>query len=217
MHGFDFEIILASLPFLMEGMKVSVSLTIFGVLFGLPLGILLAVARMTLPAPFPQLVFSYVNLCRSVPLLLVVFWFYFMVPILIGRPVGGYYSVQVAIILFEAAIFSEIVRAGIQSVGKGQLAAAYATGLSTWQAYWHIVLPQSLRRMVPILITQTIILFQDTSLVYVVGVRDFLTTATIVAERESRMVELYLFVALVYFVICKVGSSAVERLGAKAA
>lgn len=217
MQGFEFEIIVASLPFLWEGMKVTLTLTLLGVVVGLPLGILLAVARMTLPAPFPQIVFSYVNLCRSVPLLLVVFWFYFMVPMLIGRPVGGYYSVQVAIILFEAAIFSEIVRAGIQSVGKGQLAAAYASGLNTRQAYWHIVLPQSLRRMVPILITQTIILFQDTSLVYVVGVRDFLTTATIVAERESRLVELYIFVALVYFLICVAGSRVVERLGAKAA
>ncbi|NGM86985.1 amino acid ABC transporter permease [Parapusillimonas sp. SGNA-6] len=216
MQGFDLEVIVASLPFLMEGMKVTILLTVLGVMVGLPLGVLLAVARMTLPAPVPQIVFSYVNLCRSVPLLLVVFWFYFMVPMLIGRPVGGYYSVQIAIILFEAAIFSEIVRAGIQSVGKGQLQAAHASGLSTWQAYRHVILPQSLRRMVPILITQTIILFQDTSLVYVVGVRDFLTTATIVAERESRVVELYVFVAVVYFLICVAGSRVVERLGNKA-
>lgn len=215
MQGFDFEIIAAALPFLLEGMKVTVLLTVVGVGAGLPLGVLLAVARMTLPAPIPQLVFSYVNLCRSVPLLLVVFWFYFMVPVLIGRPVGGYYSVQVAIVLFEAAIFSEIVRAGIESVGKGQLAAAYASGLNIRQAYWHIVLPQSMRRMVPILITQTIILFQDTSLVYIVGVRDFLTAASIVAERESRMVEMYVFVALVYFLICVAGSRLVERMGAK--
>lgn len=215
MQWFDFNIILDSLPFLMEGMKVTTLLTLLGVGIGLPLGIVLAFVRMTLPSPFPQIVFSYVNLCRSVPLLLVVFWFYFMVPALIGRPVGGYYSVQIAIILFEAAIFSEIVRAGIQSVGKGQLEAAYSSGLTTIQAYRHIILPQSLRRMIPILLTQTIILFQDTSLVYIVGVRDFLTTATIVAERESRMVELYIFVALVYFVICITGSRLVERLEAK--
>jgi glutamate/aspartate transport system permease protein len=212
MNEFDFGVILRSLPFLWMGMQLTLLLTALATAGGIVLGTLLAMARLWAPPPFPQLAAGYVNLLRSIPLILVVFWFYFLVPLVVGQAVGAFPSALIAFTMFEAAYYSEIMRAGIQSVPRGQLAAAQATGLTHLKAMRYVVLPQAFRAMVPILLTQSIILFQDTSLVYVVGLHDFLTAATVVAGRDNRVVELYSFVAVVYLVLCVGASLGVRRL-----
>jgi glutamate/aspartate transport system permease protein len=209
---FDFEIIVKSIPFLMEGMGLTLVLTFVAILGGLALGTVLALCRL---APIKVLSFaaaSYVNFFRSMPLILVIFWFYFLVPLLVGRPVGGFYSVLVAFIMFEAAYYCEIMRAGIQSVRTGQVYAGQALGLTYKQNMRYVVLPQAFRAMMPILLTQAIVLFQDTSLVYVVGLRDFLVAADIVANRDNRLIEMYMTVALVYFILCLLGTLGIRML-----
>lgn len=212
MGDFDFGVILNNLPFLWQGLQLSLWLTFLAVLGGIALGTLLALARLSGIKPLAFLAAAYVNLIRSVPLILVIFWFYFLVPLALGRPIGGFYSALIAFVMFEAAYYSEIMRAGIQSVRTGQAHAGQATGLSYWQIQRYIVLPQAFRNMIPILVTQGIILFQDTSLVFVVSLRDLMTASSIVARTEGRLVEMYLFAALVYFVICFAGSLFVRRL-----
>jgi glutamate/aspartate transport system permease protein len=162
--------------------------------------------------PISILAGRYVDAFRSTPLILVIFWFYFAVPIVIGRPIGGLYSVLIAFTLFEAAYYCEIIRAGISSVRRAQIHAGLAIGLTQWQTMSSVVLPQAFRNMVPVLLTQAIVLFQDTSLVYVVGLKDFLTAADLCAVRDNRVVEMYLTTAVVYFVLCVLGSLWVRRL-----
>jgi glutamate/aspartate transport system permease protein len=215
MGDFDFGVIVDSLPFLWEGLQLSLFLTFLAILGGIALGTLLALARLSGITPLALAAAAYVNLIRSVPLILVIFWFYFLVPLAVGQPIGGFYSALIAFVMFEAAYYSEIMRAGIQSVKKGQVHAGQATGLGYWQIQRFIVLPQAFRNMIPILVTQGIILFQDTSLVFVVSLRDLMTASSIVARTEGRLVEMYLFAALVYFVICFAGSLFVRRLQAR--
>lgn len=212
MGDFDFGVIVSNLPFLWQGLQLSLWLTFLAVLGGIGLGTLLALARLSGIKVLALVAAVYVNLIRSVPLILVIFWFYFLVPLAIGRPIGGFYSALIAFVMFEAAYYSEIMRAGIQSVKMGQVHAGKATGLGYWQIQRYIVLPQAFRNMIPILVTQGIILFQDTSLVFVVSLRDLMTASSIVARTEGRLVEMYLFAALVYFVICFSGSLFVRRL-----
>jgi glutamate/aspartate transport system permease protein len=212
MSEFDFGVIVRALPFLWAGMQLTLLLTALATMGGIVLGTMLALARLWAPPPFPQLAAGYVNLLRSMPLILVVFWFYFLVPLVVGQAVGAFPSALIAFTMFEAAYYSEIMRAGIQGVPRGQLAAAQATGLTYLEAMRYVVLPQAFRAMIPILLTQSIILFQDTSLVYVVGLHDFLTAATVVAGRDNRVVELYSFVAVVYLVLCVAASLGVRRL-----
>lgn len=203
-----------------EGMKVTLSLTIFATIGGLILGVLLAVARTSSIPPLVRAATLYVNLMRSLPLLLVVFWFYFLVPYLAGWltgssrpvPVGGYVSALITFTLFEAAYFSEIIRAGIGSLSKGQAAAAAALGLTNRQSLMYVILPQAIRNMLPVILTQTIILFQDTSLVYVVSLTDFLGAASKIAQRDGSLVEMYIFAAMVYFAISFTASRFVKRL-----
>lgn len=217
MTGFDFGVIVKSLPFLWEGLQLSLLLTGLAIVGGIILGTLLALARLSGFAPLSLLAAGYVNLIRSIPLILVIFWFYFLVPLAVGRPIGGFYSALIAFVMFEAAYYSEIMRAGIQSVRRGQVYAGQATGLNYWQIQRYVVLPQAFRNMIPILVTQGIILFQDTSLVFVVSLRDFMTASSIVARTEGRLVEMYVFAALVYFVICFAGSLYVRRLKSRMA
>lgn len=212
MSDFDFAVILNNLPFLWQGLQLSLLLTGLAILGGIFFGTILALMRLSGILPLSLFAATYVNLIRSVPLILVIFWFYFLVPLLLGRPIGSFYSALIAFTLFEAAYFSEIIRAGIQSVRKGQAHAGQATGLNYWQIQRHIVLPQAFRNMIPILVTQGIILFQDTSLVFVVSLRDFMTVSSIVARTEGRLVEMYIFAAFVYFVICFAGSLFVRHL-----
>ena len=217
--NFDYDVIIRSLPYLFyDGMTFTLALTAFATLGGIIFGTLLAMMRLSGFVPISVL--AAVNLMRSVPLLLVIFWFYFLVPYIgqwitgASRPVqvGAFVSSFVTFTLFEAAYFAEIMRAGIQSVPRGQVAAAQALGLTYLQTMGYIVLPQAFRNMVPVLLTQTIILFQDTSLVYVLSITDFLGAASKVAQRDGRLVEMYLFAALVYFVISFVASLLVRRL-----
>jgi glutamate/aspartate transport system permease protein len=212
---FDFAILWANASFLWNGMLLTIELTALAVTGGLLFGVILAVLRLSRIRPLAWLVEGYVNFLRSMPLILVIFWFYTLVPKFIGRPVSGFYSVLIAFVMFEAAYYSEIVRAGISSVRRDQIAAAMALGLTNLQAMRYVILPQAVRNMVPVLLTQSIVMLQDTSLVYVVGLRDFLTSADIVASRDNRPTELYMFVALVFLVVCFSASRLVNRLRRK--
>jgi len=208
--GFDFDVIQRSAGYLFrEGMTFTLTLTALAMAGGIILGTLLAMARLSSHKWLNAPAAAYVNLMRSVPLLLVIFWFYFLMPYvgawIIGATepikVGAFWSSVITFTLFEAAYYAEIMRAGIQSVARGQVAAGQALGLNYWQNMGHIVLPQAFRNMLPVLLTQTIILFQDTSLVTVLSITDFFGAAVKVAQRDGRLVEMYLFVAAVYFII----------------
>ena len=212
MFELDFSVIPANSSLLWEGIKMTFLLTGLAIVGGIILGTFLALLRIAKIPVLSQFSAAYVNFFRSLPLILVIFWLFFLVPLIVGRPVGAFSSVLVAFILFEAAYYSEIIRAGINSVRLGQLAAARAMGITYIQSMRYVILPQAFRAMTPILLTQAIILFQDTSLVYVVGLRDFLVSAEIVANRDQRLVEMFLFVALVYFVFCFAASLGVKYL-----
>jgi len=222
---FDFDVIERALPYLWQGMMFSLGLTLLAMVGGIVLGTLLALMRLSSYKVLRVPAGTYVNLLRSTPLILVIFWFYFLVPIAVkhitgdsyAQGIGPFHSALIAFTLFEAAYYCEIIRAGIQSVPAGQVQAAQALGLNYWQATLQVVLPQAFRNMVPILLTQGIILFQDTSLVYVVGLTDFMGAASKVAQRDGRLVEMYLFAAIVYFAISSVASFGVRRLQARIA
>ncbi|MGB9699636.1 MAG: amino acid ABC transporter permease [Thermodesulfobacteriota bacterium] len=199
---FDYKVIVDNLPFLMRGLITTFQLALIGISGGLALGILVGMARLS-SRPYiyyPATIF--VNFLRSIPLILVIFWFYFLVPIIAGRPLGDFLSASIAFIVFEASYFAEIIRAGIQSIPKGQMQAALSTGLDYKQTMRYIIIPQALRNMIPSLLTQSVIIFQDTSLAYVIGLKEFLRSASIVDAREVRSLELYTFVGIVYFIFC---------------
>jgi glutamate/aspartate transport system permease protein len=219
--GFDFDVIQRSWAYLFrEGMTFTVTLTLLAMTGGIIFGTLLAMLRLSAFKPLSWIAGAYVNLMRSVPLVLVIFWFFFLVPYIgawaIGArepvKVGAWMSSVITFTMFEAAYYAEIMRAGIQSVARGQVWAGYALGLNYWQTMGKVVLPQAFRNMLPVLLTQTIILFQDTSLVYVISATDFLGAASKVANRDYRLVEMYTFVAVVYFVISYGLSTLVKRL-----
>lgn len=212
MGQFDYQVIIDSLPFLANGLQLSFLLTGLAIVFGLAWGTILAIMRVWGPRPVKWAAAVYVNAFRSVPLILVIFWFYFLVPLATGRSVGQFYSALIAFSLFEAAYYAEIMRAGFNSVAAGQFHAGQAIGLTYRQNMQYVILPQAFRNMIPVLVTQAIILFQDTSLVYVVALRDFMTSASVVAGREGRLIEMYTFAAVVYFVICFSGSLLVKHL-----
>lgn len=220
--GFDFDIIIKSIPFLAKGMGLTLLLTVLGICGGLFFGTLLALMRLSdVAVPIPYLrrwlnlsffAATYVNFFRSMPLILIIFWFFFLVPLILGAQIGAFESVVIAFVMFEAAYYSEIMRAGIQSVKLGQVNAGQALGLTYSQNMRYVVLPQAFRNMIPILISQAIVLFQDTALVYVVGLSDFLYSADIVANSENRIIEMYVTVAIVYFVICTFAQLQVRNL-----
>ena len=221
--GFDFDVIQRALPYMGQGMLFTLSLTLLAMIGGIVIGTLLALMRLSSVTVINAPAGGFVNLLRSTPLILVIFWFYFLVPLAVkkitGDPyaagLGPFHSALIAFTMFEAAYYCEIIRAGIQSVPRGQVYAAYALGLTYPQAMMRVVLPQAFRNMIPILLTQGIILFQDTSLVYVVGLTDFMGAASKVAQRDGRLVEMYLFAALVYFLLCFAASHFVKWLQAR--
>ena len=220
--GFDYHIVFHSIPFLAKGMGLTLVLTFLGIAGGLVFGTMLALMRLSnvaVPVPYLRkwlslsfLAGSYVNFFRSMPLILVIFWFYFLIPLVVGEQVGAFQSVLTAFIMFEAAYYCEIMRAGIQSVRVGQAHAGQALGLTYQQNMRYVVLPQAFRNMIPILISQAIVLFQDTALVYVVGLSDFLYSAEIVAMSENRLMEMYITVAIVYFALCSWAQFMVRNL-----
>jgi len=220
-EGYDFDVIQRSLGYLFkEGMVFTLTLTALSMTGGIVFGTLLAMMRLSAFKPLSALAGGYVNLMRSLPLVLVIFWFFFLVPYLYGavrgegKPIaiGAWMSALITFTMFEAAYYCEIMRAGIQSIARGQVWSGYALGLNYWQTMGHIVLPQAFRNMLPVLLTQTIILFQDTSLVYVISATDFLGAAAKVANRDYRLVEMYTFAAVVYFIISYSLSLLVKRL-----
>jgi glutamate/aspartate transport system permease protein len=206
MGPLDFNVVIRNLPYLWEGLQSSFLLAAIAICGGILFGAILAVLRLSSIKPVALAALGYVNFFRSVPLILIIFWFYFLVPLLLGRATGPFLSAAIAFTMFETAYYCEIIRAGVQSLPKGQINAGIASGLSRIQAMRYIVMPQAFRNMTPILLTQSIILFQDTSLVYVVSLRDFMTSASTVANQELRLVEIYILDAVVYFTICFVAS-----------
>jgi glutamate/aspartate transport system permease protein len=221
MLDLDFEIIGRTWKYLFfDGMAFTIELTLLAMAGGIIVGTMLALARLSSFTPVSALAGGYVNLIRSMPLVLVIFWFYFLVPYLgawlIGSKnplkIGAFTSSLVTFILFEAAYYCEIMRAGIQSIPRGQILAGYALGMHYWQTMRNVVLPQAFRNMIPVLLTQTIVLFQDVSLVYVLSITDFVGAGDKVGRRDGRLVEMLLFVALVYFVMCTLLSGLVRRL-----
>jgi glutamate/aspartate transport system permease protein len=201
--------------FLLKGLYFSVFLTVVATLGGIFFGTLLALMRLSGKKWLDVPAAIYVNGMRSIPLVMVILWFFLLVPNIIGRPIGPEYSAVITFVAFEAAYFSEIMRAGIQSIPRGQVFAGMAVGMTYSQNMKLVILPQAFRNMLPVLLTQTIVLFQDTSLVYVLSITDFLGAASKVAQRDGRLVEMYLFAALVYFTISCVASFGVRRLQAR--
>jgi glutamate/aspartate transport system permease protein len=216
----DLSALAGAFPFLMKGLWFTLQITFVGVTGGIVFGSLLAIARLSQNRLLSTLATAYVNLMRSIPLILVIFWVFFLVPWAIGwitgngRPVavGASLTIFVTFVLFEAAYYAEIVRAGFRSISSGQYAACDALGLSKLHAYIYILFPQAIRNVLPILLTQTIVLFQDTSLVYVISATDLLGAATKIAQRDGKLVEMYLIVGVIYFMFCFTASQFVKQL-----
>ena len=203
--------------YILKGLLFSVQLTVIATVGGIIVGTFLALMRLS---GKPALVYPatfYVNVMRSIPLVMVILWFFLLIPMLIGRPIGADLSATITFIAFEAAFFSEIVRAGIQSVPKGQTYAGEALGMTYGQNMRLVVLPQAFRNMIPVFMTQTIILFQDTSLVYAIGAYDLLKGFEIAGKNYGRPMETYLLAALTYFLICFSLSKVVRVIQAKVA
>lgn len=219
MFGLDFNELSAAMPGLMQGLGVTFRLLAFGVLGGIVIGTLLALARLS---KWPWLSFlakTYVNYFRSVPLLLVLIWFYYAVPMVYSWITGGYLAIDVAFascavafMLFEAAYFSEIVRAGIQSVSKGQFHAAYALGMTYGQTMRLVILPQAFRKMLPLILQQSIILFQDTTLVAAIGLVDLFRAGYVRGDLMNLLTPYILLAGAVYFVISALAMFGVKKL-----
>jgi glutamate/aspartate transport system permease protein len=203
--------------FVSKGLLFSIQLTLVAMIGGIVLGTLLALMRLSGKKWLEIPASGYVNLLRSVPLVMVILWFFLLIPLLIGQPMGAELSAIITFTVFEAAYYSEIMRAGIQSVPKGQVHAGYAVGMTYRQTMQLVVLPQAFRNMLPVLMTQTIILFQDTSLVYAIGAYDLLKGFEVAGKNFNRPVETYLVAAVVYFIICFSLSMLVRRLQKKIA
>jgi glutamate/aspartate transport system permease protein len=218
MMEFDFSGIIPSLPGLWNGMVMTLQLMALGVVGGIILGTILALMRLSHSKLLSNIAGAYVNYFRSIPLLLVITWFYLAVPFVLrwitgeDTPIGAFTSCIVAFMMFEAAYFCEIVRAGVQSISKGQMGAAQALGMTYGQMMRLIILPQAFRKMTPLLLQQSIILFQDTSLVYAVGLVDFLNASRASGDIIGRSNEFLIFAGLTYFTISFAASLLVKRL-----
>ncbi len=201
-----FDAVTRNLMYLMGGFGVTLQLTFFALAGGIVLGMLVGLGRISRNKWVYYPVTLYVNLIRNIPLILVIFWFYFVMPIIAGRPLNPFTSAVISFIIFEATYFGEIFRAGYQSISKDQINAAYSTGLTYSQTARYILIPIAFRRMLPSLITQSIITFQDTSLAFVIGLQEFVRRTSIVDNLEVRSIQLFGFVAVVFFIFCFIGS-----------
>lgn len=208
----DFSFLPEALPYIWKGLLFSLELTLIAMIGGVILGTLLALARLSGGRFLGSAAKIYVDLMRSIPLLMMILWFYFLIPLLTGQPIGQEKSAIITFTLFQAAFYAEIMRAGIQSIPKGQIYAASALGMSYWQSMGLIVLPQAFRNMIPVLLTQTFVLFQDTSLVYAIGATDLLKASENAGMLYHRTVETLIFASAVYFTICFSLSMWVKRL-----
>ncbi len=222
---FDFSSITASWEYILRGAAYTVELTVITAVLGLALGTGLALCRLSTSRILSEFSRLYTNLMRAVPLVLVLFWFFLLMPevlkVILGldHPVmiGADLTAIITFVLFEAAYFAEIMRAGIQSVSKGQMGAAKALGLTYAQTMRYVILPQAVRNMLPVLLTQTIILFQDTSLVYVISGNDFMGAVSKIAQRDGQLVLMYSFAAVCYLTVSVSLSMLVRRLQARMA
>lgn len=219
MYEFDWASIVPSFPYLLQGMAITLKITVTAIIVGILWGTILAVMRLSPIKPLCWFATLYVNLFRFVPLVMVLLWFYLVIPSLLQQVVGlspktdiRLFSAMVAFSLFEAAYYSEIIRAGMISVSRGQSSAALALGMTHWQSMKLVILPQAFRATVPLLLTQGIVLFQDTSLVYVLSLADFFRTASTIGERDGTQIEMIMFAGLVYFVISLAASALVSYL-----
>ena len=203
--------------YILKGLLFSVQLTVIATVGGIVVGTFFALMRLSGKPVLVYIATFYVNTMRSIPLVMVILWFFLLIPMLIGRPIGADLSATITFIAFEAAFFSEIVRAGIQSVPRGQFYAGEALGMTYGQNMRLIVLPQAFRNMIPVFMTQTIILFQDTSLVYAIGAYDLLKGFEIAGKNYGRPIETYILAAATYFVICFSLSKAVRAIHTKVA
>ncbi len=224
MHHFNWSSVVSSLPTLWTGAIITFKITLLALVFGILWCTVLALLRLSGIKPLEWFAKGYVTLFRSIPLVMVLLWFFLIVPQFLQNVLGlsaevdiRLASAMVAFSLFEAAYYSEIIRAGIQAVSRGQVNAAFALGMTYMQAMKLIILPQAFRAMVPLLLTQAIVLFQDTSLVYVISLADFFRTATNVGDRDGTTVEMVLFAGACYFVVCLVASGLVKSLQKKVA
>ena len=198
--------------YVLKGFAFSLQLTLVAMLGGIALGTVLALMRLSGRSWLALSAAAYVNTMRSIPLVMVILWFFLLIPLAIGRPLGAEMSAVITFTLFEAAYYSEIMRAGIQSIPRGQVAAGYALGMTYGQTMGLVVLPQAFRNMLPVLLTQTIILFQDTSLVYAIGAYDLLKGFEVAGKNFNRPVETYLVAAVLYFAISFSLSMLVRKL-----
>jgi glutamate/aspartate transport system permease protein len=201
-----FDAVASNITFLLGGFGVTLQLSFFALTGGIALGALVGLGRISKNKWIYQPITLYVNFIRNLPLLLVIFWFYFVMPIIAGRPLNPFLSAVIAFIIFEATYFGEIFRAGYQSISKDLSAAAYSTGMTYTQTARYILVPIAFRRMLPSLITQSIVTFQDTSLAFVIGLQEFVRRTSIVDNLEVRSIQLYGFVAIVFFIFCFIGS-----------
>jgi glutamate/aspartate transport system permease protein len=222
MHHFDWSSIPGALPTLWTGAIVTFEITVCAIVVGILWGTLLALLRLSGIKPLAWFAQGYVTVFRSIPLVMVLLWFFLIVPQVLQSVLNlspdidiRLASAMVAFSLFEAAYYSEIIRAGIQAVPRGQVNASFALGMRYSQAMRYVVLPQAFRAMIPLLLTQAIVLFQDTALVYVISLADFFRTATNIGDRDGTTVEMVLFAGACYFVVCVIASSLVKSLQKK--
>ncbi|WP_262047734.1 amino acid ABC transporter permease [Bradyrhizobium sp. Bra78] len=220
MNSLDFSIVLQAWPYLWSGLLFSLALTAVAFVVGMILGTCFALLQHFELPVIGKIVRGYIALIRSIPLILVLFWFFFLVPIVLGHlagngrpvPIGATWTAFITFGLFEAAYYSEIIRVGLRAVNRGQFEACQALALSTFETYRSVILPQVLRVASPIILSQTIILFQDTSLVYVLSLTDLLGAASKLAQLNGRLVEMYLVVVAVYLAISSAASQCVALL-----
>ena len=219
MSNFDFSVFNFDLlrSFVASGLAFSVQLTVIAMLGGILIGTVLALMRLSGSKLLEIPARIYVDGLRSIPLVMVILWVYLLIPLFLGKAIGKELSAIVTFTIFEAAYYSEIMRAGIQSISRGQVYAGQAIGLTYAQNMRYVILPQAFRNMLPVLLTQTIVLFQDTSLVYAIGAYDLLHGFETLGKNYGRPVETYLAAAVVYFVICFTLSTVVKRLQKKIA
>jgi glutamate/aspartate transport system permease protein len=201
-----FDVIGRNFVFLMGGLLTTFELAILALAGGIGLGMLVGLARLSKNPWIYYPITAYVNLLRNIPLILVIFWFYFVMPIITGDAMAPFPAAVIAFIIFEATYFGEIFRAGYQTISKDLTAAAFSTGMTYSQTARYILIPIAFKRMAPSLITQSIVTFQDTSLAFVIGLTELVRRSSIVDNMEVRSIELYGFAAFVYFIVCYTGS-----------
>ena len=188
--------------YVLSGFLFSIQLTVIATVGGIFFGTLLALMRLSGKSFLEMPASIYVNMMRSIPLVMVILWFFLLMPAILGRPIGAELSAMITFIAFESAFFCEIMRSGIQSISKGQVYAGQAMGMTYAQNMRLVILPQAFRNMIPVLLTQTIVLFQDTSLVYAIGAYDMLKGFEVAGKNFGRPIETYLAAAVIYFLIC---------------